>query len=853
MMKQKLLLLLLCLSTLGTAQQLTLDDVTLDYYLPEGTSYDPDIPTPEEILGFQVGQMHAEHTQMVNYYQALAEASPRVSLEEYGRTYENRPLYLLKITSEENQQNLDEIRQQHVRLTDPEQSQQIDVSEQPVVVWMGYSVHGNEPSGTNAALLFAYYLAAAQGDEVESMLENAVVLMDPFINPDGINRFATWVNTHKAEYLSTDPENIEQNEHWPRGRTNHYWFDLNRDWLLQQHPESRGRLEKFHEWKPNVVTDHHEMGSNATFFFQPGIPSRNNPLTPENTFRLTEELGKYHARELDAIGSFYYTKESYDDFYYGKGSTYPDVNGAVGILFEQASSRSHAQETDNGILTFPFTVRNQVKTSFSTLKGSIDLKDELLQHQADFYPNALSEAAGDPIKAYVFGSSEDAATTYHMAEVLKRHQISLYRPAQSITANGATFTTNGSYVVPANQPQYRLIKALFERRTTFNDSLFYDVSAWTFPLAHNLPFAELSSRQLNLGEEVEKPEFPTGEVVGGRSEYAYLFEMDGYYAHRALNRLLSAGLNLKASTEKFTDQNGNSFDYGTILIPISIQRDMDAGEIYELVQTITEEDGIDVYAANTGLTAQGVSLGSRTYETLEKPEILLLIEGGVSSYESGEVWHLLDQRMHMPITMMSIDNFNRSSLDRYNTLIMVDGYYGDINENAKSKMKEWVQNGNVVVATKDAGKWLSDNGIGGFQYKSMPSDSLAQRPFASRNEYRGGQVIGGTIFEAHLDLTHPIAYGYNREEISLFRDHSLFMERAKNPYANPVMYTDTPLVAGYISEEKEEMLKNTAAVGIAPYGRGVVIALTDNPNFRAYWYGTNKLFMNSIFFGKMMR
>lgn len=844
-----LLLLSFCLcSSLLYAQQ-----VDLDYYLPEDASYDANIPTPESILGFQIGEMHAEHTQLMNFYQALAEASPRVTLVEYAKSYEKRPLYLLTITSEENQNNIEQLKSAHVQLSNPQQGSNVSIDNQPVVVWMGYSVHGNEPSGTNAAALVAYYLAAAQGAAVDSILDNTIVLIDPFINPDGMNRFATWVNTHKAEYLSTDPNNIEQNEHWPRGRTNHYWFDLNRDWLLQQHPESRGRLEKFHEWKPNVVTDHHEMGSNATFFFQPGIPSRNHPMSPENTFRLTEALGKYHAEGLDKIGSFYYTKESYDDFYYGKGSTYPDVNGSVGILFEQASSRSHAQDTENGLLTFPFTIRNQVSASFSTLKGARELKNELLEHQQNFYPEALQLAASDPIKAYVFGGAADPATTYHMAEVLKRHQINLYRPAQNINANGHTFGTESSYLVPTNQPQYRLIKALFERRTTFNDSLFYDISAWTFPLAYNLPFAELNSRQLSQGEEVEDPEFPEGELIGGKSEYAYLFEMDGYYAHRALYRLQDAGLNLKIATQPFTDQNGKQFGYGTILIPISIQEDMDADEIHELVQTVVKEDGIDMYAANTGMTTEGFSLGSRSYVTLEKPEVVMLIEGGVDSYEAGEAWHLLDQRMHMPITLMSIDMFNRANLKDYNTLLMVDGRYNDISESAKSKLKTWIQEGNTVVATKSAGKWLSDNGIGGFKYKSSSNDSLPQRPFGNREEYQGAQVIGGAIFDARIDLTHPIAYGMNKEEISLFRDHSLFMEKASNPYANPIMYTATPLKAGYISEEKEEMLRNTAGVGIAPYGEGIVIALTDNPNLRAFWYGTNKLFMNSIFFGKVMR
>jgi hypothetical protein len=213
---------------------------------------------------------------------------------------------------------------------------------------------------------------------VDSLLNETVILLDPSFNPDGLNRFASWVNTHKSQTLVTDPVSRELNEAWPGGRTNHYWFDLNRDWLYVQHPESQGRIAKFHEWKPNILTDHHEMGSNSTFFFQPGVPSRINPLTPQKNRELTAKIGTFHARYLDKIGSLYFTEEDYDDFYYGKGSTFPDVNGAVGILFEQASSRGHAQETINGVLSFPFTIRNQVTTSFSTLAAARALRTELL-------------------------------------------------------------------------------------------------------------------------------------------------------------------------------------------------------------------------------------------------------------------------------------------------------------------------------------------------------------------------------------------------------------------------------------------------------------------------------------------
>ena len=369
----------------------------LSYYLSETVTYDKNIPTPEQFLGYQVGEQHVSHDQLVAYMRELDRLSDRITLEVVGRSYEYRPMMILTITSPENHRNLDKIKAEHVKLTDPSVSGSLDVSKMPIVVYQGHSIHGNEPSGANAGLLAAYYWAAAQGKEVEETLQNVVILFDPSFNPDGLQRFSQWVNMHKGKNLVSDPNNREFSEVFPYGRTNHYWFDLNRDWLVQQQPESQGRVRVFHDWKPNILTDHHEQGSNATFFFQPGVPARTNPFTPLKNQEMTGKIAAFHAKALDKIGSQYFTKENYDDFYYGKGSTYPDVQGSIGILFEQASSRGHAQRTLNGVLTFPFTIRNQLTTSFSTIEAAQALRVELLTYQRDFFKNASADAAKDKI------------------------------------------------------------------------------------------------------------------------------------------------------------------------------------------------------------------------------------------------------------------------------------------------------------------------------------------------------------------------------------------------------------------------------------------------------------------------
>lgn len=832
--------------------------VTLDYYLPDGVEYDSKIPTPKSVLGTEVGEWHVRHDQLVNYMYAVAEASDRVTISEYARTYEGRPLLMLTFTSPENHRNIEKLKREHVQLTDALNSGNLDITTMPAVITLSYSVHGNEPSGSNSSLLTVYHLAAAQGSEIEEVLKNTIILVDPSINPDGLSRFAQWANQHKSlNNLVTDPASREYNEVWPGGRTNHYWFDLNRDWLLVQHPESKGRIAKFHEWKPNILTDHHEMGTNSTFFFQPGIPSRTHPLTPERNQRLTASIAEYHAEELDKIQSLYYSKESFDDFYYGKGSTYPDVNGSIGILFEQASSRGHAQESIHGVVKFPFTIRNQFTASLSTIKAAQAMREELLAYMRDFYKEKAEAAKAASIKAYIFGEESDQARTFHLAEMLNRHQVEVYELKSDLNSDGESFKAGKAFVVPTNQQQYQLITAVFERRTEFTDSLFYDVSSWTMPYAFNLPFAELGNREFNsdmLGTQFDGTMKENGAVIGGRSNYAYVFEWDEYYSPKAVYKLLSNGVRAKVASQPFTSvtsQGTKEFDYGTIMVPMGVQDDQN--ETHQLIQEIAKENGITVYSVKTGLTPKGMDLGSNNFENLVEPKVAMIGGSGTNSYEIGEAWHLLDQRYHMPLSIVEQGDIRGSQLKRYNVLI-ISGYgYGDLSSNDVDEIKRWVSNGGTLIAYKYGIGWAKQQGLANVEYVSRSNgdeeEEVETRPYVNQSNDSGAGVIGGAIFNTKIDLTHPMGYGFNDENLTVFRNSTQFLQKGKNPYSNPVVYTDSPLASGYISDENLETMRNTAAVVISRYGGGKVITMTDNPNFRAFWYGTNKLFANAIFFG----
>jgi Zinc carboxypeptidase len=834
---------------------------SLGWYLPSGARYAADFPTPEQTLGWEVGTWHARHDQLVSWFETVAKASPRVQLETYGRTHEQRPLLMATISSEANLARIDQIREAHVAavLSGAEQS------EGPAVVWMGYSVHGNESSGSNAAMLLAYHLAAAQGADIERFLESTVVLIDPCLNPDGLDRFAHWANSHKGRNLVGDPSHREHLEAWPGGRGNHYWFDLNRDWLLGTHPESRGRLAKFHAWLPSVLTDYHEMGSDSTYFFQPGIPSRQNPLTPEANLELTRAIARFHAEALDDLGSLYYTEESFDDFYYGKGSTYPDLNGGVGILFEQASARGHARENDHGGITFPFAIRNQFTTSLSSLRAVDRMRAELSAYQREFFRTALELAARHPVRAYVFGAPEDPERTFRLADLLRAHNIRVHRLGVGLEPqDDPGFTPGSAYLVPLDQPQHRLIRALFEQRTSWEDNTFYDVSSWTLPLSFNVPFRALDLeffRQELVGELWTGDALPGGEVQAAEAPVAWIFEWHPAGAPRALARLLAAKVRARVATRPFkatTPGGPREFDRGTIVIPLGIQ-EVDA-QVIERAITAAAGDGLRVWAATSGLTPDGVDLGSGSLRPLVSPRVALVVGRGVSSTESGEVWFYLDQRLDMPVSLVEKDRLGGLDLHRYTHILAVSGATAGLDEGTQERLNTWVKAGGVLIATKGSAVWAAEKFLGQApDTDESPSEEQPQpeaEPTPAYGDYeqlRAVDRIAGAIFEARLDLTHPLAFGFAREHLPVFRNSTVLLPEGADPFGTPLRYRKSPLLAGYCSKVNLERLSASPGLRAGRVGAGAVICLIDDPLFRGVWYGTEKLMANALFFGAALK
>jgi hypothetical protein len=649
------------------------------YYFPKAQVFDENIPTPESFLGYQIGARQTRYDRVVAYMEELARKSDRVTIETIGYTYEHRPQVIVTITTPENHSKLQVIQQEHLQLANPTKAAP-ELANMPVLVHLGYNVHGNESSSTEVSMLTAYYLAANKDAQTERHLEKAVIFIDPALNPDGRDRHTNWVSMHQGDPSVSDPADREHNEVWPGGRGNHYWFDLNRDWLPLVHVESKNRMAFFHKWLPNIYIDFHEMGTNATYFFEPTkTNSSENRLIPRNNYDgLNNLMARYHAAALDELGSLYFTKEQFDNIYPGYGGTYADFQGGLALTFEQASSRGNRQENSLGILTFAFSIRNHLATGLATVKGAVENKETLLLHQRDFFTSALTEARKNPVIAYVYGEKADATRLRAFTEMLLAHQIEVYELDKTQNIEGLSFEKGHAYIVPTEQPQYRLVESIFSKTTDFDDSVFYDASTWTLVLAYNLAHSSAKSK-ITPGKRITNLDIENSSVPV-QSQYAYLLDWMDYNAPGALYQLQEKGVITQCILKPVTATTAlgpKNFQPGSISIPVASQL-ITSDSLFRIIQDISTNKQVNFESINTGLSLKGVDLGSYNVQTIRKPQALILTGLGISSYEVGEVWFLLDKQLQMPITKAELANFDELNLRRYNTIVLVHGSYNTL-------------------------------------------------------------------------------------------------------------------------------------------------------------------------------
>jgi hypothetical protein len=867
------------------------------YYFPNAGTLDSKIPSPEQYLGYPIGSYYTRHDQVVNYLKELARVSDRIHVQVIGKTYEQREQIIVTATSPQNYGRIEQIRQEHLSQIDP--TKPVLNTSAPVIIHLGYGVHGNETSSTEVSLLIAYYLAASNDAETQKWLSEAVIFIDPSLNPDGRDRAANWHNQYHSNPAIGDPVDKEHVEGWPAGRTNHYFTDLNRDWLNLVQVESRNRVEFFHQWYPNVQIDFHEQGANATYYFEPTPASHYSPIIPQFLYDEGIVLAKYNAKALDDIGSLYFTKEGYDNLSPIYGSTYPKFFGAVAATYEQASSRGIEQESSNGLLTFKFSIRNHLTTTLSTIRGSVAEKAGLFKVQKDFFKYALAQGQKSATKAYVFGDGKDVSLTQKFLGLLLQHRIKVYGLNDNLTEQGNTFQKGKAYIVPSDQPNYLVVHSIFEENS-LKDSIYYDNTGWSIIHAYGLKYAKLGT-VIGRGEQVTAVDINKGNIEGGASKLAYIISYTDYNASRALYHLLKKNILVKTAFKPFSAAAGEgkrSFGPGTLVIPVAGQS-ISADSLYKALQEVTADAHITALSVATGYNPEGIDLGSSNIKAVKKPEVALAFGQGVTASEAGQVWFLLSQQLDLPVTKLDLSNFQRASLKRYTTIVLPGGSYSAWDKATVDKIKAWVNDGGTLITFQTASAWavkqeivkerlvetdITWRGAGSTEQVAKQQGTAAETTaeskqgaviapkvnsaadtalnrgrrasnrldYARQENVEGSKRINGAIFQADIDISHPIAFGLTSRKLYINKNGPTILLPDANRYSTVAQYNGKPFINGYSSKENISKVANSAAIIATQSGSGEVILFADDPTYRGYWLGTARIFINSVMFGDLI-
>ncbi len=793
------------------------------------------LKSPSEFLGYELGSEFTRHHEVVDYYEYLAEAAPdRVKLTVYGQTNERRPLLLAYVSNAENITNLESIRQEHLKDT------QGTGNSDKAIVWLSYNVHGNESVSTEASMKTIYELLTAKS----SYLENTVVIMDPCINPDGRDRYSNWYNQYKNTPHQVDPNSKEHHEGWWSGRSNHYMFDLNRDWAWLTQVESQQRIKVFNDWLPHVHVDFHEQGVDNPYYFAPAAEPYHEVITDfQRDFQVT--LGKNHAKYFDQNGWFYFTKEVFDLFYPSYGDTYPVYNGAIGMTYEQGGSGRAGLGIITSIgdtLTLKDRIAHHFTTGLSTVEVSSQNAARLNEEFRKFHQNQNFN-----YKSYVLKGDKDKLDA--LKSLLNKHRIQ-FGDLTSGTHKGHDYGTgkNGSLsidkngmVVSTNQSKGTLVKVLFEPNAKLSDSLTYDITAWSLPYAYGLD-AIASTSLVNPQSEAANA---TKTSINSGS-YAYLTDWNSMKDARFLAELIKEGIRVRKADHPFS-LDGRSFDRGTLIITKGDNEHH--SDFIKTLQSIVDKYQKEVIHASTGFVDSGKDFGSSYVRMINEPKIAVLSGGPTSTLRFGEIWHFFEQQLHYPLTVIDDEYANRVDLDKYNILILPDGRYGNhFNENQLSNLKDWVRKGGKIIAMGGAISAIDGEKGFGIKEKEKEKDeegTKTPQPYKDSEREQIKEAITGAIFKTKVDNTHPLAYGYGSDYFTLKLGSSSY--KYLNGGNAVYLENDTKPFSGFAGSEAQKEIKESLVFGAEQYGRGQVIYMVDNPLFRGFWENGKLFFANALF------
>lgn len=797
--------------------------------------YNAAVPQPKDVLGYELGEWYADWRTVTDYMYALERASERVKIQVVDYTHQNRPIIQVFISSPQNIRNLEAIRAEQLKLSDAAVSKSVDISKMPVIISHINSIHGNEQSAVGGSLAVAYFFAASEDATVAKILDQTVIQITPGMNPDGINRFATYANSYSSVGTRlADVNSMETSNHepWPGSRGNHYWHDANRDLILCQHPEGRAYAKMACEWMPNVMYDNHEQWGGAGMYYSPGDMKRLHPLIPEAGQDMARSLGKYTAATLDAVNEKYFSERKYDDFYLGRGDVYGDIQGIINILLEQINSRGFNLPRKGTTLTYAQTTRNMAHVCIASVYAAWQLREELHNYQRDFFLTSAEQAKNDPIKGYVFNARGNRGVEYRFLRLMKDQGIDVYKLAKTTKADGVTYEAGAAYVIPMEQRYYLKFRGLWEDMTEYRVQNFYDVTTWSLKRAFNLQNAPVKSVEGLLGDKIGDPTFIAGTVVGGKSEIGYLIEAKELYSHNVISALLKNKVKVDVAHKSFKIGK-QEYGCGTAIVRLQDQT-VAADQIYKILTDAAKMNGVDVVALEKEMKPTDT-------EQVKLPKIALLTGRGMASQEAGQIWHILDKQFGLTPARIEYTRLNRlKNLSVYSTIIIPGGTFSEpINPKLYNRLKRFVELGGNLIVTGEGFKTARRIGVLDVRRHALN----AKAPAAERNY--------GIIVNTSIDHESPLGWGYEKgDKIAIFKKGRTYVNLNESKFTSaPLNYTDSPYLSGYISQANLDMMAGGPAVIANNAGKGTVIFFVDNPNFRSYWYGATKLFMNAIYFG----
>jgi hypothetical protein len=879
-----------------------------------GAKYNPAIPTIKQVLGYEPGERITSTTGLNTYLEALAKASPRIRLYSYAQSWEGRTLRYAVIASEDKLRRIDEIKTSWQKFADPRITKPADAkrleASLPAIVWLGYGVHGNEISSSDAALITAYHLIASQGDPVvDKILKNDIVLLDPSQNPDGRDRFVHFFEQNVG--LEPNPGQIsaEHTEPWPGGRTNHYFFDLNRDWLTATQPESQGRIQMLKEWMPVVAIDLHEMGSDSTYYFTPEADPY-NPFLPADLKKSMEIIGKNNAKWFDRYGFDYFTRDTYDNWYPGYGASWPMYYGGLAATYEQASSRGLVvRKSDGTLMPYRDTVRHHFVASIATLESAADNKAKFIGGMYQYRVDGIEAGAKDAVREYLMPPGHDPSATTKLASVLSGHGIEIRQAKAAFEAGGKQYPA-GTYAVSLSQPQRLLVHTLLDPQTPFEEKFLkeqerrrarrlrhqiYDITAWSLPFLFNVETIGVAEPVKGDFAVVHPKAVTPGAVRGGKASVAYLIPWGTQAAGRFLAAAERENIRVWSSDEAFTipsPSGGNqTFASGTLIVKV---RD-NAANIHERVAKLAESSGAEAFAVASGWTEEGPNFGSQFVQLMRKPEIAIAWDTPTGATSAGALRFVLERQYGYPTTPIRTTNLGTADLSKFNVLILPDsagaGYGNVLGPGGIDNLKRWVSNGGTVIGIEGALALLTDlragllattaegkaigvsevkppvpgasGGAGGGATAAAgaagPTPPPQGKLLATEADYakavlpasEAPDTVPGAIVKAKVDQEYWATVGVPATVYAMYTGRGIYAPLPTDKGVNAVLFEgpEQILASGYMWEENRKQLARKPMMMVSPQGRGMVIGFATDPNFRAYLDGLNVLFLNAVFRG----